>query len=351
MTRRTALLGIVVLALVCATVVGVLWWRDSRRSELSRAAELLPAETVRASWTDWAGIRAELGVHLDGDADGDQIRAFADQAFEGDLSSASSAVDSSVALQQKFGFSPATADWELYGVARKGAVMVMRLPDTADFDAIEGRLDGLGYGRPADRTGVWTGGADLVPAIDPTLTPELQYVALLADQHLVLTSDTAGYLDTALRSATGSTDGLTGVDDLIGKAGDPLSAVVFPGDFACTDLAMSQADDGDQRLAKSLVRDAGDVNPLQGLLVAALPDRRVRVVMAFDGDDQAAANARARATLASGEAPGKGGAFSDRFRLTSAATDGPLVVLDLTAKPGQYVVSELTSGPVLFETC
>ena len=35
---------------------------------------------------------------------------------------------------------------------------------------------------PKDEDGVWRGGADLVAQIDPTITPELQYVVLLADQ-------------------------------------------------------------------------------------------------------------------------------------------------------------------------
>ncbi len=72
--------------------------------------------------------------------------------------------------------------------------MMLRVPDSTDFDAIEGRLESLGYTRPQEADGVWDGGEDLIPSIDPTLTPELQYVALLEDQHLVLTSDTSDYL-------------------------------------------------------------------------------------------------------------------------------------------------------------
>lgn len=351
MTRRNLLVGVVVLALAAAAALCVLRWRDSRQTELARAADLLPADTLRASWTDWAGVRAELSVRLDDDSDGDQIRDFTDKAFAYDLSGASSAVDSTVALHQKYGFSPATAVWELYGQSDQGAVMVLRVPDSTDFSGIEGRLEGLGYTRPSDTEGVWVGGVDLVPTIDPTLTPELQYVALLEDQHLVLTSDAEAYLGTAMKSATGDGDHLTSADDLIGHIDEPLAAVVFTGDFACTALAMSQAPDDDRQLAENLVEDAGGVNPLHGLLVAALPDRRLRVVMDFESDDQATANARSRATLASGEAPGKGGDFTDRFSVTSAASDGHQAILDLAGKPGQYPFSDLTTGPVLPETC
>ena len=97
---------------------------------------------------------------------------------------------------------------------------------------------------------------------------------------------------------------------------------MFTGDFACSELAMSRADDEDRQLAQNLVEDAGGVNPLDGLLVAALPGGRLRVVMGFENEDQATANARARATLASGEAPGKGGTFGELFTVTSAGPTG-----------------------------
>ena len=72
MTRRKLLAGAVVLGLVTAAVIGVLSWRESRRAELAKAVELLPADTLRASWTNWSGVRSELGVELDAESDGNQ---------------------------------------------------------------------------------------------------------------------------------------------------------------------------------------------------------------------------------------------------------------------------------------
>ncbi|HEY3016605.1 MAG TPA: hypothetical protein VGJ41_15930, partial [Nocardioides sp.] len=164
---------------------------------------------------------------------------------------------------------------------------------------------------------------------------------------------TTSYLETARAAATGDADHLSGVDDLVSQAGDDtdvLAGVVFADDFACTTLAMSQASDEDQQVAQDLLEDAGKLNPLHGLLVAALPDRRLRVVMGFENGDQAATNADTRARLAVGEAPGKGD-FADLFSLSGARSDGHDVVLDLRALPGQYALSALTSGPVLLETC
>ena len=69
-----------------------------------------------------------------------------------------------------------------------------------------------------------------------------------------------------------------------------------------------------------------------------------------DGE-QARRNADSRSALAAGPAPGQGGDFSDRFAVDSATAEGDLVTLDLEPVEGTYVLSDLSSGPVLFATC
>ena len=73
--------------------------------------------------------------------------------------------------------------------------------------------------------------------------------------------------------------------------------------------------------------------------------------VSLEDDDVARVDAETRATLATGPAPGQGGDFADRFALDEAASSGRVVTLDLSPVPGQYVLSDLTSGPVLFATC
>jgi hypothetical protein len=73
--------------------------------------------------------------------------------------------------------------------------------------------------------------------------------------------------------------------------------------------------------------------------------------MEFADADQARANADSRAVLASGPAVGQGGDFADRFTLDKARADGRVVTLDLDPLEGQYVLSDLSTGPVLFATC
>jgi hypothetical protein len=233
--------------------------------------------------------------------------------------------------------------------------MVLKVAKGTDFGILAGNLRTLGFTKPKKDDGVWDGGADLVAALDPTLTPEVQYVVLLKDQGLVVTSDQASYAATAARAASGDGDSLasTGkVDGLADSLGGAANALVWSGDFACDDLAMSHADADAQSTADALVKKAGGVTPLSGLVMAMLPDRTLRVGEHFENGDEARRNLRPRARLAVGEAVGRGGDFSDDFRLTRSRTSGSTVLLDL--KPKQktgYVLSSLYDGPVLFATC
>ena len=115
---------------------------------------------------------------------------------------------------------------------------------------------------------------------------------------------------------------------------------------------MASADEDDQDQAKKLVSQAGGVTPVNGLAMAMMPDRTLRVVLHFEDSDRAQKNLRARAKLAVGDAPGRGVSFADDFKLTGSSSKGSEVVLDLTPRqPTGYVLSSLYDGPVLFATC
>ena len=96
---------------------------------------------------------------------------------------------------------------------------------------------------------------------------------------------------------------------------------------------------------------AGTVDPYLAFAMAVRDDGEVRVALEFANDDQARTNADSRAALATGPAVGQGGDFADRFALRSARADGALVLLDLDPVRGQYVLSDLSTGPLLFATC
>lgn len=353
---RRFLVPALALVLVAGLVgVGVVLWQRHHRSHLEQALHAVPASSLRVGFTDWGVVRRELGAHLGSDPSAGRIDSFINKAYDRDFSAVSSIDSAAVAMHQKFGFGPANAQWEAYAQGRKGATMVIKVADGTNFDTLAGNLRSDGYRKPKDDNGVWNGGIDLVAQLDPTLTPEVQYVALLKDQGLVVTSDVASYAASAAKVASGdgpSVASKDGVDDMAAQLGDAANAMLWTGDFACDDLSMSSADQQAQNQAKQLVSDAGGVTPVNGLAMAMRPDRTLRVVMHFEDSERAKRNLRSRAKLAVGDAPGRGVSFSDDFKLTRSLTQGSEVVLDLHPRqPTGYVLSSLYDGPVLFATC
>lgn len=342
--------GVLVLALVVtAAVVGLRWWRDAHRTDLQRAMELAPGDAERLSWTDWAGVREELGVDLSPDSAQGDVVDFMSAGYDADLTSASALPESAQQLHVQYGFSPATVDWELFSQSSEGAVVILHLPDSADWDAFAERLDALGYVEPDDEDGVWAGGDEAIGRIGG-ITPELGYVALDEEDSLIRASDNVDYLERAV-DGTGKGAGAEAFDDVVEASGEPLSAALYTGAHACGALSMGQADPDDEAEADRLLAEAGEVGPYTAYAMSVQPELDLRLALSFESDDQARANADSRAVLAAGPAPGQGGAFADRFALGRVAADGDLLTMELEPVEGASVLSDLSTGPVLFATC
>lgn len=351
MRRRLWIVAGVVVALMVAAG-GFLWWRhDDDRTSFAWAVDHAPGGTQRISWTDWAAVRQHEHADLSTLSSGAEVRRFLDRAFDDDLSSTSALITSAPVLQERYGFSPASADWELFSQSYQGAVVMLHLPSSVDLDDVAEHLGDLGYRAPDDPDGVWQGGEDLLARISPSLTGELQYVALDRGDDLVLTSDSASFLGVAMDAVRGHGARVTGLDAVVDDAGEPLASAVYSGDYACGALAMAHAGAADQAEAKRLVAQAGEVNPYSAFAMSDEPDGSVRVAFEFESGDAARTNADSRAALARGPAPGQGGTFPDRFTLTSVTAQGSLVVMRLAPRPDASVLSDLSTGPVLFATC
>ena len=98
-------------------------------------------------------------------------------------------------------------------VPRGGRHGASACPPRRTSTTIEGRL-ARRSATPSLRTRTASGTAARTCSrpIDPTLTPELQYVALLEDRHLVLTSDTSDVLGVGSKAATGDSDQVADAD-------------------------------------------------------------------------------------------------------------------------------------------
>lgn len=360
-TRVVVLVAAVALVVVVGGLYAVRWWSERDRTELDRALAMSPGDTQRWSWTDWAGVRDELGVEATTDAGAggvDRTEALLDRGFDADLTSTSALVESAPDLQARYGFSPLSARWEMFSQSPQGMAVVVGL-DPDQVDGVADALRALGFAEPSSADGVWeapeTGGE--AGEVIASVTPELLNVVLDADRGLVLGSDTSAQLERAAAAAgVGGDDpdadaAPAPVREAAGRLGEPLSAALYTGDQACRELAMGQADEREQARGEALVAAAGPVSPLTAFAMGARAGGDVRVAMTFDSPDQARTNADTRATLAAGDAPGQGGTFPDRFTLGRVVADGDAVTMDLAPTEGSYVLSDLSTGPLLFATC
>lgn len=348
--RRRLIAAGVVLALVVAGVVAwVLVQRDDEDAgRLESALAMAPEDSARLGWTDWSGVRDDLGADLSAASSAADVEAFLSDGFDADLTSTSALVSSAPVLQETYGFSPATVDWELFAQSDEGAIVLVGLPGSADAAAVGDTLEEIGYQRPSTDDGVWIGGPDLLIQLG-TVTQELAFVTIDEDSGVLAASDQSVTLERWRDGQRG--DAEDSIAEVSARMEGALSASIYAGEYACSALAMTQADDTDRVRAAELIEEAGEISPLLSYAIATLPSGQVRVAMGFDTEEQARTNADTRARLAAGPAPGQGGAFPDLFELGEVTADGTVVTMELDPQPATYVMSDMAVGPVLFATC
>jgi hypothetical protein len=331
-------LGIAVPLLALGIAAYAVWLRPS---EFSRAAELLPPDTARVLWTDWAGVRAELDC-----ADWSGCRTGLEDS---DLAAASVLPASAEAVTAAFGWGPQTISWELLGQGVSGQVLAVQLEGRSATEAVADSYEEAGFTRPSSGRldgGIWEGGPDVL-ADHGVAEALFGNVAFLADRDVLLSSDDPRFLAKAVDAARSG-----GLDfGLAGHAGEPLAAVGLTGDRACTELGFATADPGAAAEAESLVADAGGVEPLDGYLVALGPDRAWTAAFGFEDDARADHDLLPRQRLAAADDPGQMESYPDLFTVEEATTSGRDVVLRGTASRSSYALTQLTQGPVLLASC
>lgn len=348
----------VVLVVVATLVVVRLLDDDDREQQVRRATSagasfadvtiLAQDDAERMLWTDWAGVRDEVGVDLGATSTPEEVDDFLSRGFDADLTSTTALPESALVMQDQFAFSPASLEWELFTQSQAAATLTMKLGDGVTTDDVATALRALGYAEPGEPDGVWSGNSDLPVAGD--VTPELTFVSLDRARGIVFSSDQPTGVEAAVKAAT-EADSEPVPADVVSSLGSPLSAAAYNSTEACSALAMGSADESDQAEGDRLLAAAGKVNPVTGFGIGVAPGGAIRVTLGFDNEDQAVTNADSRAVLVEGPAPGQGGAFTDRFDVVAVSADGTVVTFDLDPLEGESVLSDLSTGPVLFATC
>ena len=289
----------------------------------------------------------------DADSTALEVTELLNEGYDADLTSASAMVESAEVLHERFGISPATVTWELLSQSTSGSVLTLEVPHSFELDRFAETLEDLGYTEPDSDTGVWVGGDQLIASIaeGESISPQFAHVAIDRERHLVLTSDDEGYLATAVE-AVESEEGGSQVADVAGAAGAPVSAVLLDAEQACRSLAMSQADEVDQATAAELLAAAGEGEPADRVR-ARRGARRRRPGGPVLRERGPGPHQRRHAGRSSRPAPrpdraatsptGSRSARSSRTATWSPWTCGPSTV--------HLVLSDLSSGPVLFATC
>jgi hypothetical protein len=359
--RRT-LAAAVVLAMALVSGALIARGSDELRAPLSRALATLPDVTLTANFTDWHQVREAVGAPGVSSAASEANRQEAlDAAYEDDLSAVSGLVVSAPIMVEPYGWSVLDLEWEIFGQAREGAVIVAALDDGLDPDDVTAGLADVGYAEPDsddDGGGVWEGGPDLLAGFDDTLTPLLEHVAVLADERLVVLSDALGYVERTVDTITSDSGGMGGLADVAVTA-DPLdgaiAAIVHRPPRACAVTSFDTASTSDRELAAARVAEVGGVQPHDGLGFAIVPaDRGLELVVSMRFESAAIAEAERgpRTDLAKGPAIGQGGTYDERFSVVdSEVQNTALVLVMLPIEDRMSLVSDLVSSPLLFTGC
>jgi hypothetical protein len=356
-----------VVALVAAVGAGVALSRVERSAPaLPTAVASMPAETLTASVTHWSRVRDLLGGR---GADAGVL----DRAYDTDAS-AVSALGTMVPLMDRlYGWSVLDVDWEALAQSRQGAAIVLQMPAGVELGMVRERLGELGYREPFEPAGVWRGGTDLVARLaTPTtpLTPLLAHAVVLDDSRRVVFSDSPVYAASAARVSQGTAESLGQQEPVAAVADqldDALAGVVHVGERACHVMGFRGASAAEAAFAAQRVRSVGGIGRFAAVGVgmeagdtSGRPGTGLRrpplvVAMHFDGHlgaGAAADEARRRARLAVGEAPGQGGTYQSRFSVESAGQRGGDVVLRLRPREaGAQLLSDLNPGQLLFASC
>jgi len=355
MRLRLVLMSVMVPLLVIAAAIAGGRWAGTAvsadpRSALTSALDTLPADTQVAGFTDWSRIRTVLGVGSTTAAD---RAALTDDASLRDLSTRSVLGQYTEQLHDAYGWSPADLDWEVYGQAGDGSVMVARLDGSVSFGSVRAHLKALGYSRDRD---VWTIDKDSSSARSE-FAATLAAVTLVPGQRLIVAADRPAYATTVLGTIHRDAPSLLSVRsaaDVAGVLHGADTALLQTGGFACRSTSLRDAGTDVQAQARAAIDRSGAlVRPTfagRALDAGSRRSEAMRFALAFRSPTVAAGQIGVRTALATGPFIGRSGRVEESLVLRSSAVRGSTAVLRFRHDPDStaYMTGD---GPLLFAAC
>jgi hypothetical protein len=341
----------VVSVLVIALALGGGWWaaalKPDGRPALTSALDSLPADTTVVGFTDWSRIRAHLDVGVV-DTLGERSD-LAGTAARRDLSTRSVIGNRVDEMHDLLGWSPAEAEWEVYGQDPNGGAAVVRLGRSISFDDVRSELRAAGYRQDGPR---WTASRR------SGLSEIFDNIALVPRQHLVVLSDRSTQLPRVLDVIEGRARSLAGnaaaAETAEALAGSD-SVLLQGGTLACRTTAVRGPDREQQ--ARAAIDRAGVLESYRfsgrGIVErggSGFSAQRLVFAMTFGSAVVASEQAQVRASLATGPFIGRSGPIDETLQLRSAVADESTARLSFAHDPETDVFMTGT-GPVLFATC
>ncbi|MBC7630204.1 hypothetical protein [Aeromicrobium sp.] len=356
MRLRFALASVLAPLLVVVAVVAGGWWASGKaadtRSSLTSALDSLPADTAVAGFTDWSSIRRALDLGSVSTASARE--SLAADALTRDLSTRSVIGQFVQEMHRVYGWSAADVDWESYGQAPDGAVMVAKLDDSLSMSTVRDGLRRLGYVQDGD---VWNGGPGTAGKVGSDLAATLASVALVPRQRIIVASNRPAYVSSVLgvvdrhqpsllsvRPAADVAAGLVGLD----------SVLMQRSSLVCESTGVKEQGPEIVSQAKAAVTRAGGLEEPtfsgRGIDDGTRTNQLMRFVMSFGPTVDIAGQLRARTALATGPFIGRSGRVEDSLDLTGTDADSSTLTMRFDHDPDSAVYMT-GDGPLLFAGC
>ncbi len=356
MRLRVVLASVLAPLLLIAIALAAGHWVSGRgsdsRSALIAALDALPADTQVAGFTNWSQIRKHLDL---GSASTRADRAVLnDDASLRDLTTRSVIGRAVEEMHGSFGWSAADVDWEAYGQAADGSVMVAHLDRSLSLAKVSNGLRKLGY---VQNGRIWSIENSADSTVPDDLVGVFGAVSILRGQRLVVAAGRSTYVSTVLQTIDRKTPSLLSVRraaDVAASLVGTDSALLQRGAVACAATGLKNAPTDVKAQGRAAVELAGGLKPVdyagRGLVDQSIRRQSMHFAMSFGSPMQAAQQLRVRVKLATGPFIGREGRIDDSLRLTDSTTDGSTATMRF-AHPSGSVDYMTGDGPLLFASC